>query len=453
MSVIILVASGGLWAFSDYAMSKIKRVDPFAGLQDRPQRGVAGAMNILIVGADRREGIPRATLNRLNLGHDAGQRTDTMILAHISDHQDRVVLVSLPRDSLVTIPRHKAPDGTWVPSQRSKLNAAYSLGGPRLAVATVEQATGVLIDHYVEVNFLGFVNVVDSLGGVKVCTPAPINDENTGLQLSAGEHLLDGATALGYVRARYSIGDGSDLGRIERQQEFLASMMQRATGTGTLLNPVKLSRFLDAALSSVRADHGFTAEDMRSLALELRNLSPSKLGFITVPVADAAYSVPGVGSAVLWDEQQAGLLFERIMNDEPVVGKVEEKKGKPKLTIPPNRIAVQVYNAAGTPGLGGRTAQELQEVGFLVPAPAQNWPGPMGAEQTVIEYGPSRADSARTVQAAIPGAVLRENPSRGDQIAVVVGANFSGAKTVQVAGSGTDGDKLQPKTAAQNPCK
>ena len=452
MSAVILVASGGLWAFSDYAMSKIKRVDPFAGLHDRPQRSVSGAMNILIAGADRREGIPRATLDRLNLGRDAGQRSDTMLLAHISDHQDRVVLVSLPRDSLVTIPRHRNADGTWAPPQRNKLNAAYSIGGPKLSVATVEKATGVRIDHYVEVNFLGFINVVDALGGVNVCTPVPINDEKTGLRLGPGTHLLDGTTALGYVRARYSLGDGSDLGRIGRQQEFLASMMQRATSTGTLLNPVKLSRFMDAALSSVRADHGFSADDMRSLAVQLRDLSPSKISFITVPVADSGYEMPGVGSSVMWDTEQSGLLFERIKNDEPIVGRVKEKKGKPKLTVPPERIAVQVYNAAGTAGLGGRTTQDLQSVGFLVPSPAQNWPGPLGAEQTVVEYGPSRADSARTVQAAIPGAVLRQNPARGDDLAVVVGSNYTGAKEVRVAAA-PSGKRLQPKTAAQNPCK
>lgn len=451
MSVIVLLASGSLWAFSDYAMSKIKRIDPFAGLEGRPQRGVAGAMNILIVGADRREGMPKEMVDKLNLGPDQGQRSDTMILAHISEHQDRVVLVSLPRDSLVTIPRHKNADGAWVPPQQAKLNAAYAFGGPQLAVATVEKATGVRIDHYVEVNFLGFVDVVDALGGVKVCTPTPINDRRTELRLPAGEHLLDGPTALGYVRARYSLGDGSDLGRIERQQEFLSSMLHRATSTGTLLNPVKLSRFLDAALSAVRADRGFTAEDMRSLALELRDLSPSKISFITVPISDGGYQVPGVGSSVRWDEQQAGLLFQRIKNDEPIVGKVKEKKGKPKLTIPPDRIAVQVYNAAGTPGLGGRTAQALQGVGFLVPAPAQNWPGPMGAEQTVIEYGPDRADSARTVQAAIPGSVLRENPARGDGVAVVVGSSFPGANEVQVSPSASP--TIDPRTAAQNPCK
>ncbi|MQA87168.1 MAG: LytR family transcriptional regulator [Streptosporangiales bacterium] len=452
MSLIVLVSSGGLWAFSDYAMSKIGRIDPFAGLHNRPQRSVAGAMNILVAGADRREGIPKETLNRLNLGHDSGNRSDTMLLAHISEHQDSVVLVSLPRDSLVTIPRHKAPDGSWVPAQRNKLNAAYSFGGPQLAVATVEQATGVRIDHYVEMNFLGFVKVVDALGGVNVCTPAPVNDPRSGLRLSAGRHLLDGVSSLAYVRTRYSLGDGSDLSRIERQQAFLGSMMQRATSTGTLLNPVKLSRFLDAALSSVRADQDFTAEKMRALALDMRNLSPSKVNFITVPISDPGYTAPGVGSSVMWDRQQAGVLFERLKNDTPIVGRVKEKKGKPPLTIPPNRIAVQVYNAAGTPGLAGRTAEDLERAGFLVPEPGQNWSGAMGAEQTVIEYGPNRADSARTVQAAIPGSVLRENPEQGDDVAVVVGSGYSGTKPVQVAAPSST-QKLQPKTAAQNPCR
>lgn len=453
-SVVILLASGALWAFSDYAMSKISRVDPFAALEDRPQRGVAGAMNILIVGADRREGIPKEKLDELHLGHDEGEggRSDTMILAHISDHQNRVVLVSLPRDSLVTIPQHRGSDGSVVHEQRAKLNAAYAFGGPSLAVATVERATSVHIDHYIEVNFLNFVNVVDALGGVKVCTPVPIDDERSGLQLAAGEHLLHGPEALGYVRVRYGLGDGSDLGRIERQQQFLASMMQRATSTGTLLNPVKLSRFLDAALSSVRADKDFSAEDMRALALELRDLSPSKLGFITVPVANPDHAVPGVGSTVQWDEQQAEALFQRIKNDEPVVGKVEQQQRKTKPTIPADTIQVEVYNAAGAPGLGGRTAHALRNVGFIVPGPAKNWPGPMGAEQTVIEYGPSRADSARTVQAAVPGSVLRKDPDRGDGIAVAVGANFSGTKQVQVAAAAKD-QELEPKTAAQNPCK
>lgn len=450
MSVIVLLCSGGLWAFSDYAMSKIKRIDPFAGLQNRPQRSVAGAMNILIAGADRREGIPPAVLKRLNLGKDAGQRSDTMILAHISKYQDRVVLVSLPRDSLVTIPRHRSADGSWVPPQRAKLNASYAFGGPRLAVATVEKATGVRIDHYLEVNFLGFINVVNALDRVPVCTPVPIHDRRSGLHLSAGKHMLNGAQALAYVRTRYSLGDGSDLGRIDRQQEFLASMLQRATSTGTLLNPVKLSRFLDATLSSIRADEGLTADKMRALAMQLRDLSPNNISFITVPISNPAYTVPGVGMTVKWDEQQSGLLFQRIKNDEPIVGTTQQKKGALRPTIPPERIAVDVYNAAGIPGLGARTAGDLENVGFMVPAPARNWDGPMGAEQTVIEYGPSRSDSVRTVQAAIPGSVLRENPARGDDIAVIVGSGYSGTKEVQVVPAQR---KLQPKTAAQNPCK
>lgn len=466
LSLVILAGAGALWGLTDYALGRINRVDAFKGLLHRPEGGSGGAMNVLLVGSDRREGLTNEQIRQLHLGHDAGQRSDTMFLAHISEHRDKATLISLPRDWYVRIPAHTSSSGGRVPASMGKLNWAYSFGGPNLTVATVEQATGVRIDHYVEINFLGFVNMVDALGGVDVCLPRAVNDDAyTGLHLSAGRHHVDGIHGLEYVRLRHGLGDGSDLGRIQREQQFLGSMMRQATSTGTLLNPVKFSHFLGAALDAVRADPGLSAGDMKALATKLRHMDPQHVTFATVPLADADYrGDPHVGSSVLVDRAAAARLFGRIKHDQPITGPVKGTKGKggdggaTHLTVPASRIAVKVYNGTTVPGLGSRVAHDLSGVGFIVPEPAANAPNTRNATQTLVQYGPSRADSARTLQAAIPGSRLQQVPGLGDGIQVVAGSSYRGVRQVQVsaaqaaAGSSSSRDTVKTRTAAENPC-
>ena len=447
MSVVVLLASGGAWAFTDYISGKLQKVD--AGIEGHS--GPSGAMNILLVGADRREGLTRKEQNELHLGHDAGQRTDTIMLMHVSKNHDSVSVVSLPRDSYVDIPGHG----------KNKINSAYSPqaykdGGAKLTVKTVEQNTGVQIDHYVEVNFLGVLKIVDALGGVEICTPTPLRDKASGINLSAGKHLLDGKQSLMYVRTRHTYAN-QDLGRVEAQQKFMSALLNKAISTGTLTNPARLTRFLNTSLAAVRADSGFTTQAIRQLAASMSGVSTDSVAFTTVPVGNANFNAPGVGSSVLWDKAQAGALFGKVKNDQPIAAdqktKSQKKSGgqqkKSNLTIPPNRIVLQVFNGAGTPGLGAKARRQLQNVGFQVPGIAKNAPS-QHHPNTVVQYGPRRADSARTVAAAIPGAKLKQ--IAGDNVRVILGSNYNGAKSVQVSGQDTGGQD-QAKTATQNLCK
>ncbi|MGH3319096.1 MAG: LCP family protein [Streptosporangiaceae bacterium] len=449
ISLVIVLGATALWSLGSYALGRIDRVDAFGGLDHRPGSDASGAMNILLVGSDRREGIPASALRRLHLGDDAGRRSDTMILAHVSRDRGRVVLVSLPRDSWVTIPAHRTADGKRVGPDKNKLNAAYAYGGPRLLVSTVEHATGLRVDHYVEVNFLGFVKVINALGGVDVCTPSSIHDPKSGLTLPAGRSHLSGVQGLEYVRARKSIGDGSDLGRIQRQQKFLAAMVQRATSSGTMLNPVRFTHFLNAALSTVRADRAFSTSDMRDLALGLRDVSPGNIRFLTVPLSDSNFN----GGSVLWDDRRAGAIFRDLRNDQPIVhGRHPAKRGGgPSVTISPERIAVSVYNGTTAAGLASRTARELRGVGFIVDDPPRN-AQVRDATATVVQYGPSRDDSARTVHAALPGSHVQRVPSLGDGLRVIVGSSYSGTEAVHATRGSSAGKGFDTRDAAQNVC-
>ena len=176
-----------------------------------------------------------------------------------------------------------------------KLNAAYAEGGPALSVRTVENMTGLKIDHYLEVDFTSFMKTVDVVGGVQICTARPLKDSYTGLDLAAGTHQLNGGEALQYVRSRHTDGS-ADLGRMQRQQRFLAALIEKATSNGVLLNPVKFREVASSLLSSVRADEGFGMAEMLNFTYAMKGFSPSSSDFTTVPLGQLGVQVKGVGS-------------------------------------------------------------------------------------------------------------------------------------------------------------
>jgi LCP family protein required for cell wall assembly len=464
MSGAVLATSGVAWAFQGYVTDNIKKVDPFEGLAGRPDTGPKGAMNILIAGVDRREGLSPEQIDRLHLGRESGARSDTMMLVHLSANHDKVTIVNLPRDSLVTIPAHESngsegPEGARVPERPGKLTWSYQFGGPSLAVKTIERATGVRVHHYVEVNFLGFVKMVDALGGVTICTEQPINDRKSGLRLPAGRHQLDGLHGLAYARARYSLTGGSDLARIDRQQQFIAAMMQRALSTSTLTDPVKFTRFLDASLETVRADPDL-AKNLNALARQMKGLTTDSVVFADVPLADPDYVASINGSqpqsTVLWDARAAAGLFGQIKKDEPVIrpAPATPRPSTPTLTVPPGQITVRVLNGVGTPGVARSAAGQLRRAGF-VPVVVPGTADEIGQRTTVIQYGPGRADSARTLAAAIPGARLKKVAALGNRVQVIVGSSWSRVKKVRVAPATgqSGGGQIRARTATQRICR
>jgi len=308
------------WLGLGHVTGSLKRIDAFAGLKTRPEKA-SSALNYLLVGSDTREGLTKAELKALRVGSTAsaaGKRSDTILLVHISKARDKAVIISLPRDTLVTIPEHTSSTGKVVPAFQAKLNAAYNYGDAPLLIQVIEAKTNLRIDHYVEINFAGFAHMVDSLGGIQVCTKTNINDPKSHLVLAAGVHTLNGIQALKYVRTRDFDGMG-DLGRMQRQQQFMSSVLRKATSTGVLLNPIKMLNFFNAALATVKTDSALNSSDLITLAKQMRNLSASKVRTLTVPLSNVNYVVPYVGSTVLWDPVLAPQLWQRLRDDLPIV--------------------------------------------------------------------------------------------------------------------------------------
>ena len=354
ISALVLVVSGGAWALTGYVNGNVGRVN--AGTAGTPP---SGPLNILLAGVDRRSGLTPAQEAELHVGHVVSLNSDTMMLIHLSADHTGVTVVSFPRDSWVDIPGHGM----------NKINAAYGLGGPRLMVQTVEQATGLTINDYIEVNFLGFVRVIDALGGVDICLPQALSDSYSGLNLPAGKQHVDGITALKYARDRHSFAT-EDLARIDNQQRLLASLLNEAISGGTLANPLRLSRFLSATLAAVKVDSSL---NVAALADQMRGISASKVAFTTVPVADANYTTPDGQSAVQWDTAAADRLFSAISSDKPLVTPPPKTKAKPKpgaggrLQRHPDRWPVRVH------GCPAHTAR-LPRAGRPDVAAAGRWP-------------------------------------------------------------------------------
>jgi LCP family protein required for cell wall assembly len=334
LSISIVAISGISWAGLGRITAAIPKIDAFGGLDNRPKKE-SSAVNYLIVGSDTREGLSRAEIKRLKVGGTdvaAGKRSDTMLLVHISKKRDKAAIISVPRDSYAKIPEHQNSQGKVIPATYSKINSAFNWGGAPLLIQTFEEMSGLRIDHYVEINFVGFVRMVDALGGVEICTKRDIDDPKSHLVLPAGRHILDGVDSLKYVRTRQFDGLG-DLGRMKRQQEFAGAMLRKATSAGVLLNPVKMVDFISSALDSVVTDEGLSQGDLLTLGKQLRNLSASNVRTLTIPLKYYNYSKNGVSAAVLWDPVLAPELFDRIKNDDALIDKVKADPSASPSTI------------------------------------------------------------------------------------------------------------------------
>lgn len=465
LSSAVLAASGLGWSVVGHVNSEIERVDAFAGISDRPRQKPAvhndGGVNFLLVGVDRRDGLTARDRHRLHAGGSSCNCTDTLMLLHISGDRSRASVVSIPRDSYVEFPAHVEPAGMAPPPDaepvpaspgeapsasddakragqavrhHGKINSAYAHGGPALTVRTVEQATGLRIDHYLEVNFRSFMKTVDAIGGVEVCSMTSLQDSYSGLDLPRGTSTLDGAGALRYVRARH-VGVRSDFGRMERQQHFLVQIIRQLRGSGVLTNPARLTSVVDTVLSSVRADKDLTSADVVTLGTVMRHLTPSGSEFTQVPIADPDWrGDPYWGSAVLWNRKKADRLFDRIRRDQPLAVERPGRKGR-KVPIDPRSIRVQVVNASGNTERGMEVDTALARTGFATTGLPWQASGGM-RERTVITYDPRWDRSAQSLAVALPGAKLVARPGHGPVMEVTVGSRFRGVVKVRPATSG-----------------
>ena len=423
MSSLVLLLAAAAWGLASYANGAVGRI--FAGTAG----GLNGPLNVLVAGVDLRAGLTPAQQRVLHVGDVPSSNSDTLMLIHIADDRSSVTVVSLPRDSWVFIPGHGM----------NKINAAFGLGGPGLTVATVERATGLTINDFIEVNFLGFVKVIDALGGVNICLPQAVDDPYSGLHLSAGIHHVNGVTALKYARDRHSFAT-SDLARITNQQRLLSSLLKEAVSSGTLANPLRLSRFLSAALGAIKVDQNL---NLPALADQLRGITPAEVHFLTVPLANTSYQTPAGELAVLWDTAKTGRLFVALQADQPIGSRPPSMARASKPRLRPSQVAVDVYNGTLIAGLSATTGAALARLGFRVHS-GLNWPA-HDMTHSLIQFPPGQRAGARLVRTALPGAAL--SPTKGlPRIRVVLGA--SGYSVAQSAAAPAAPARSRPAASA-----
>ncbi|MGW0875119.1 LCP family protein [Streptomyces sp. NPDC002740] len=432
LSVVLLAAAGIGHSVVAGLDADITRVDPFKDMKNRPRAG--HGMNVLLVGTDGRDDITETERRRYRLGGTPCHCTDTIMIVHISDDRERASVVSLPRDSYAETPPHTDQvTGKEHSGHPIRINSAYAEGGPQLTVRTVENMTHVKIDHYLEVDFTSFMKTVDVLDGVRICTAEPLKDTYTGLDLAPGSHTLKGGQALQYVRSRHTDAS-SDLGRMKRQQRFLAALVDRATSSGVLLNPLKFRDVTRAVLGSVRADRGFGTDELLDLGRAMRTFSPSSSEFTTVPIGRMNYVVKGLGSTLKWDPVKAQRLFRALRDDEPLASAGARPHGgrAVRVDVAPQQIRVQVENGTRTAGLGRRVDAALAATGFRTTRQPVSAAAP-STRRTVVAYDPRWDRSAKSLATALPGSELRAVKGLGPTLKVIAGTDFHQVRRVRAA--------------------
>lgn len=464
VSVLIVLASTGGFVAVKWFNGSIARVQLNFG-NDRPPASDKGEQNWVLAGTDSRAG----TGNQYGGSAVEGERSDTTIVAHL-DPDGTTTLMSIPRDTLVTIPAWTDNKGIDHPPHQDKFNAAIMLGGPSLMVRTIEGFTGLRMDHYVAVDLAGFKKITDAIGGVNVCikrsslTERALNDQRTeyvrstnlddpfsGFKGRVGENQLNGDQALAFVRQRHGL-EGGDTARIRRQQQFLGQVFRQSTATGVLLNPARVSSLISAVRDALTLDQNTSLSDLEKLAGRMRGLDASRLRFETVPTRDLKetdqnavtiegalqYKEPGapraVGAVQLVVQPAYEQLLARLKGETaPIPGAAPATEPPAPVSVPPSQVLVTVQNGTPTSGVARQATEQLGQQGFRTNAPTLADTNTYGASE--VRYAPGFEDSAQTVSSAVPGSVLKVDPSATNGIILVVGSSFTGTREVAVLGS------------------
>jgi LCP family protein required for cell wall assembly len=396
-------------------LNKIDRPESFVQTDTSPT-------NLLIMGSDSREGDGND-----NYGDFGGARSDTTLLVHLYNGRKDAVVVSIPRDSWVEIAGCTRPDGSTTRPYETKFNAAFAFGGPVCTIKTVEKLTNVRIDNFVVVDFKAFKTVVDAIGGVEVCLTTPAYDPvrkggGSGLDLPAGYSNITGEQALAFVRARSSLGDGSDISRIERQQQFISSMIRGMTEKGLLTNPQMIYRVLGAITSSIQTNPEFAdVQTLQDFALSLGGLSPSRITFVTVP-----FEYRGTGNVYWTAETDA--IWEAIRMDQLITDEGEvvapNAAGSPTETVvapKPSEISLSVLNATNTVGLAKTAADEITSDGYNVIKVGNST---KRLTSTEILYKSSQFEEAKALAAAFGITKLTKDDSLVSPIVLLVATDW-----------------------------
>ncbi len=439
--VTIVVVATSLAAYAQYrtVVGSIHHEKVTAAMLGKRPPYTAG-LNILIIGSDSRAGLGN------KFGADVlGSRSDTSMLLHIAPGHTRADIISFPRDSMVPV-LACSNDGqghtgqSAQPGEVERLNATFSAGGAPCLWKTLEQETGIRIQHFVEVNFSGFQSIVNDVGGVPVCLPFAIDNPQSRLHLSAGKHVVNGAQALAFVRLRENIGEGSDTQRIQRQQYFLAAVMQKLKATNLLAQPSRIFSVVRDAAKSLTTDSGLDVPTMLRIADSMKSLSSSSVQLVTVPV------VPYVGdptAELSWEQPQADRMFRAIEADRSLPangkaaakGKTHGQAATAAPTVSPAAVHVQVLNGSGVSGVAGTTATALAAKGFTVTGTgsAANY----SYTSSVIQYSSAaQLPEVNTLKARLGSVVVQKDTALGPgSLTLILGSTFTGLSTAKDPGT------------------
>ncbi len=398
VATVVLLAAGTLAAYLKYraVYDSITRITVSPGeLGHRPPQYSTSSMNVLVYGVDSRAGLDRHEQYILHTGDDQSDNTDTIMLVHISPGRHEVTVLSIPRDTMV--PMYACSSGPGYVGQQADpnseviINSLLSIGGPVCLWKTVEQQTGIRIDHIIGIGMLGFVKVINDLGGVNVCAPFDVYDPVSGLNLTAGEHHINGIQALAFWRSREDIGTGSDLQRIQRDQFMSAQLVKQVLSSGLLSNPFRLVTIVSDAAASITTDNGMTVSDLVEIGESLRNLSSENVQFITAPNEPW----PANTNRVQFAQPEAGEVFSAIAHDVTVprvsTTPVPTASAPQVLTTSPSSFKVTVLNGSGVTGIAAQAAAGLTSRGFDVTGTGNA--ASFAYTNSVIEY-PSAAEMA-----------------------------------------------------------
>jgi LCP family protein required for cell wall assembly len=416
LAVVGITAGAAIW----YGTANIERVDvpdlavpgdvDGDGEPEEEIEEITDVLNVLVVGSDSREGLTDEQLLALGTEPEDGLRTDTIMLLQLDPRRDQVIILSFPRDLLVT-----RCDGS-----RGRINAAYGVGetsgvgGPTCLVRTITDFTGIPINHFIQVDFAGFIDIVDSLGGVTIYLDEPIRDAHAGVDLPAGCVEMDGTTSLGFVRVRRI---DNDFGRIARQQRFIREVVREAASVGTLVNVPRLFSLVDAGAKAVETDRQLSLAHMRRIAFSLRDLGPESIDTRTIPATPRTIN----GAAfVVAHEEQAEALFRAFREGALVPDGVGLSEPAPIgiADVPP----VVVLNGAGIAGLAQEALAQLEAQGFSV-AETGNADS-YDFRQTQVVYPEGMLEEAELLSESLDGAALVPG-EQGEPLTVVLGADYT----------------------------
>ncbi|WP_243437078.1 LCP family protein, partial [Streptomyces sp. FH025] len=432
-ALVMVAGCGGAYYLYRHFNSNLTSVKVQLGDETERPPAAGDALNVLVLGTDSRQGLGREYGDEGSAGH-----ADTTLLFHIAKDRSNATVISIPRDLMVPIPDCQGPDGKRIPgSARDMFNNSLGQEGrdPGCTWKTVEKATGIRVDHFVQVDFEAVKTLSTAVGGVEVCAAKDIDDKDSHLKMAKGRHVVQGDEALAFVRTRHAVGLGGDLTRIPLQQQFISSMIRKIKSDDTLTSPTKLYKLADAATKALTVDSGIgSVEKLKDLALDISKVDTKNITFATVPVLDD----PKDENRLVLKQPDAGQLFSMIATDRSLTGTATPPPADgtaataaPAATTPAvaaEDVRVTVRNGSGTRGRSGPTVEKLKAGGFARAAVGSDAPA---AATTTVSYPAGQEAAAAALAAALglPADAARPNPKAGpnDPLLLVLGKDAAAA--------------------------